>query len=281
MVDFLTALFFPPGLNIFLLVLGFVVQHWWKWTGRLIMMTGIVSLYLFSTLAVGDRLLYNLQKYPALQNRLQLNGDKDSAIVVLGAGRRRQAPEYSKEDIINPLTMERLRYAVILSKKYKLPLLLSGGEPDHEATPEAVLMNQLVVEDLQQPVKFLETQSKNTWENALNSVKLLKNNDISRVILVTHAWHMKRAFAYFQATGIDVIPAPMGFVPRKPFFSSKIRAFYPSATGLLHSRMAIKEYVALWWNPATFIRAEQTKISNENDATNLHEKTSATKKLAP
>ncbi len=252
MLDFLSALFFPPGINIVLLVLGFIVHHRWKWTGRLIMVLGIVSLYLFSTQAIGDRMLFNLQKYPAFNKDIFLNNhlDKNTAIVVLGGGRRRLAPEYDKEDIINPMTMERLRYATILSKTYKLPLLLSGGEPDNEATPEAVLMNQFVVEELHQAVPFLEAKSKNTRQSAKNAVDILKQNNISNVILVTHAWHMKRAFAYFQATGVNVYAAPMGFVPRKPFFSSKLKPFYPSAIGLLHSQLAIKEYAAYWWNPA-------------------------------
>ncbi len=250
MQAFLSALLFPPGINILLLILGFIIHHWWKWTGRLMMVTGIVSLYLFSTLAIGDRMLFNLQKYPVFNQATFLKNhlEEHTAIVVLGGGRRRLAPEYDKEDIVNPMTLERLRYAVILSKRYKLPLLLSGGEPDHEATPEAVLMNQFVVEELHQAVPYLEAHSKNTRQSANNTVAIVKQHAINNIILVTHAWHMKRAYAYFEATGIKVYAAPMGFIPRKPYFSNKIKAFYPTATGLLHSQLALSEYIAYWWD---------------------------------
>lgn len=254
MIDFLVALLMPPGINMLLMVLGFTLHHWWKWSGRILMFAGIVSLYLISTMAVSHRLLFNLQRFPPLTQTLTISDPEHTAIVVLGGGRWRQAPEYQNEDSANAITLERLRYAFLLRQKYKLPLLLSGGEPENEATPEAVLMNQIMVEQFNSPVKYLETRSRTTLENARFSAEILRTSHIQHVILVTSAWHMKRAFAYFSAMGLDVTAAPTGFYHLKPFFNHNIKSFLPSARALAQSRMAMKEFIALWWTSETDVR---------------------------
>jgi len=48
------------------------------------------------------------------------------AIVVLGGGTRRNAPEYGG-DTLGALTLERLRYGTVVARVTHLPMLLSGG----------------------------------------------------------------------------------------------------------------------------------------------------------
>ena len=256
MIDFFKSLLMPPGINMLLLVVGFIIHHWWKWTGRWFMFFGIVSLYLFSTMAVSHRLLFNLERYPALVDKVKFSEPKNTAIVILGGGRLKQAPEYQNEDTPNAITLERLRYGFNLSQQYRFPILLSGGAPENDSTAEAVLMNQIMVEQFQVPVKFLETSSRNTLENAQFSSEILRRNHITHILLVTSAWHMKRALAYFRAMGIEVTPAPTGFFHRQPFLSHPLKAFFPSAKALAQSRMAIKEFVALWWTSEKSVAKE-------------------------
>lgn len=248
MTSFLSALFFPPGINILLLSIGFIVHHWWRWPGRLLIVVSLFSFYLVSTMAAGNRLLYNLQQSAPLSITDSLKDQKDIAIVVLGGGRRVASPEFGLEDNVSPYTLERIRYAAKLAKQLEFPILLTGGRPDIETTPEAVLMNQVMIEEFEYPVQYLEPRGRNTAENAINSNVILKNNNISTIILVTHAWHMKRALAHFKATGLTVYPAPIGFINKHPSFKNKLRRYYPSSEGLKRSNMAIREYVALWWN---------------------------------
>lgn len=132
------------------------------------------------------------------------------AIVVLGAGRRRHAPEFGGETI-NRLALERLRYAALLARKTGLPLLLSGGAPVGEA-PEAVLMQRSLAEDFGVQARWLETASRDTRENARLSAIQLEAAGVRTILLVTHAMHMDRARTEFAAAGLEVIPAPTAWL---------------------------------------------------------------------
>jgi uncharacterized SAM-binding protein YcdF (DUF218 family) len=90
---------------------------------------------------------------------------------------------------------------------------------------------------------LLERASRNTHENAVLTGKMLSSRGIERIILVTSAWHMRRAEAAFQQLGIEIIPAPTDFeaVPRP----MSLRRLLPDATALLYSTKAIKEYLGL------------------------------------
>jgi uncharacterized SAM-binding protein YcdF (DUF218 family) len=63
--------------------------------------------------------------------------------------------------------------------------------------------------------RWTETASRDTAENASFSARILRGEGVTRVLLVTHALHMKRAQSEFEASGMRVIPAPTGFVHGK------------------------------------------------------------------
>ncbi len=267
MADFFLIWLLPPGCNLLMLGIGFLLHHyWWKWTGRVLMVVGLISLYLFSTLAAGNRLLYKLQTAPPLEITQTLQDKKNIAIVILGAGRRVAAPEFNLEDNVSPFTLERVRYGATIARELNYPILLSGGRPDGEATPEAVLMNQVMVEYFDLPIDFLEASSNNTRENAAFTATLLKKNNIDSLILVTHAWHMKRALAHFQSTGMKIYPAPMGFVSKYPPTSNQFVPYYPTAEGLSRSTLALRERMALWWHKPESIEdeLEESIVEEEN-----------------
>lgn len=48
----------------------------------------------------------------------------------------------------------------------------------------------------------------NTRDEALGVARMAEDNGWDRVILVTHPWHMRRAKAVFEKTGLEVIAAP-------------------------------------------------------------------------
>jgi uncharacterized SAM-binding protein YcdF (DUF218 family) len=60
------------------------------------------------------------------------------------------------------------------------------------------------------PVRWAESESRNTHENALRSARILVAAHIGKVILVSHSFDMPRAKAEFAAQGIEAIPAPTG-----------------------------------------------------------------------
>lgn len=57
-----------------------------------------------------------------------------------------------------------------------------------------------------------ESLSLNTYENAVNVKQILEEKKLKKIILVTSALHIPRAYAIFKKQGIDVITAPTDFL---------------------------------------------------------------------
>jgi len=84
---------------------------------------------------------------------------------------------------------------------------VSGGQVYERGTPEAVLIAGVLKNELGVPVRWIETASRNTAENARFSRRLLARAHIRRVVLVTSAAHIPRARAAFKRVGIEVLSA--------------------------------------------------------------------------
>ena len=88
----------------------------------------------------------------------------------------------------------------------------------------------------------------NTLQEA-KAIKKLLNNEIpsihKRIILVTSAFHMKRAKRVFESEGISVQPYPVDFKSNKSFFNSLRNPikWMPSASYLNKSSNAIREMI--------------------------------------
>ncbi len=242
----LTAFLLPPGLFFTLFLLAIVLGRKFRVLGFALFTVGFLSMYALSTPYVATALTSPIQPSGALRlNALPID-EKETAIVVLAAGRRTAAPEYDNIDVVNAESAERLRYAARLQKHTHLPVLLSGGKVYNEPTPEAVLMNEAFISDFRGAPTWLETRSRNTEENAQFSVQILAQNNIKKIYLVTHAWHMQRALAAFEGKGVDVIAAPMGFVIGENG-QRGILPYLPNAEALLRSSRAIHERLGLLW----------------------------------
>ena len=73
-------------------------------------------------------------------------------------------------------------------------------------------MKTALEEDFRQPVKWVESRSLDTRENAARSAEILLPAGARRIVLVTHAAHMRRAVEAFEHAGFTVIPAPTAFL---------------------------------------------------------------------
>ncbi len=173
----------------------------------------------------------------------------EQAIVILGGGRRSGAVEYPQyqDQNIEARAMERVRYGVTLSQATHLPILITGGAPDatsgNELT-EAELTQKVLNNEFQVQARWVEKQSKTTEENSAFSVKMLKQEGITHIYLVTHFWHMPRAQAVFEKHGLKVTPAPMGFYQKDQFHPLD---FYPSTAGIERMRLIWSEALGLIW----------------------------------
>ncbi|MDR1424753.1 MAG: YdcF family protein [Azoarcus sp.] len=204
------AAFILPPLLPFLFILAGLLCLWRRRRGGVALVwAGLIVGLLTSTPAVVDGLLSPLEPATALQ----MDAARDAqAIVVLGGGRAFNAPEYGGGDTVSRLTLERLRYGAKLARATGLPVLVTGGAPAGGGAPEARLMKAVLEEEFNVPVRWAEESSLDTRQNARNSAVILKEAGAGRVLLVTHAAHMRRAQEEFEAQGIAVTAAPTAWL---------------------------------------------------------------------
>ncbi len=106
------------------------------------------------------------------------------------------------------------------------------------------LKNYLIHMGIKVDSLLMESNSRNTHENALFTCEMLKERNLSEAhfLLVTSAFHMRRAMACFQKEGIDVTPYKTNPLQatRTPDFADCI---LPSASVLSSWNQLIREWV--------------------------------------
>ena len=206
---FVAIMVLPPLGPLLLIGLGLLLATRRRRTGLAIAWAGLVLALLLATPASVGWLLRDLEATPPID--LAAGAARQAqAIVILGGGKRRNAPEYGGETI-NRLSLERVRYGARLARETGLPLLVTGGAPTGQV-PEAELMQAAIEIDFGIPVRWVETASRDTRQNAQFSAVPLKAAGVQRILLVTHAAHMPRARAEFEAQGLEVTAAPTAWL---------------------------------------------------------------------
>lgn len=228
----------PPLSPLLLMLAGLWLLRFRYRTGCWLIGGGTGLLWLLATPIVGAML--NSMLETPYEDPLLHPAD---VIVVVGSGSYAAAPEYDG-DTVNSATLERLRYAATLNRRSGKPLLVSGGNPRGNTTPEADQMRSVLENEWHIPVKWNETTSDNTFENARDSFVLLRRAGITRIYLVTHAWHMPRARKAFEQAGFTVIPAATHFTTGT---GTHVADFLPGADGLLLSTRVTHEILGSLW----------------------------------
>jgi len=90
----------------------------------------------------------------------------------------------------------------------------------------------------------VDSNSLNTYENALETKQLLEKHGLNKVLLVTSSLHMPRALATFRSAGINAIPSPTDFeaIDHEQWI---ILDWLPDAKALERATRVIKEYMGL------------------------------------
>lgn len=233
----------PPGSLILLLFLGL---YWWRapLLGKGLVFIASSTLLMLSLPIVSGKLMEGLESYPGLTNE-QIELGNAQSIVVLGAGRDSDAPEYGA-DTVGALTLQRLRYAAWLQRRTGLPLYTSAGSPPREEMPLAHLMRDVLQDEFGVSVAGVEDQSQTTGENARLTAALLEPMGVSRIYLVSHAWHLPRAVEAFEQLGMIVTPAPTAFAHHDDD-TLLVSDFYPGARAFRSSFFALHEYIGRIW----------------------------------
>ncbi|GMU48446.1 MAG: hypothetical protein AMXMBFR31_06720 [Candidatus Desulfobacillus denitrificans] len=229
----LTALALPPAGPLLLAALGLLLIRRRPRLGKSLAWSGLALLWLLATPAVTKPMLAAVEDVPPL-DIAQAKGAQ--AIVVLGGGSYHAAPEYGG-DTVSRWTLDRLRYAARLQRETGLPLLVTGGAP-LGGVAEARSMRAALERDFGVKVRWVEDASADTRGNARFSAPILHKAGVRRVLLVTHAWHMRRAQGEFAAENMTTIAAPTAYEATGPLTALDL---LPGPGGLWAGRIALGE----------------------------------------
>ena len=172
-----------------------------------------ISLLLFTLV-----LLLGVAAFVFPQNLLCVDSGPVNAdvLVVLGGGSR-DRPERAAE----------------LFQEHAAPRILVSGQGDCK------INRRLLIESgVPAPAVQLEDQSRTTRENAIFTVKLLRQQHAHRVIIVTSWYHSRRALACFEHYGPDI-----KFYSRPDYYDYRRTA--AGAERKQQSRYVRAEYVKL------------------------------------
>ena len=238
------SILFPPGIIIIaffliaLLSFAILIRKKAKSAGYINLFILVISLfsatsiYLFSIQPVSNMLLIPLEtSYPVPSPRII---KKPSAIVVLSSG------AYNRHTLGGD-TFNRLYEGFKLYKKYKVPVIVSGGRATLAFSLAKIMKNVLVSIGVDKHYVITEDKSNDTYQNAMYVLKISKKKDFNRIILVTSAYHMPRAMLLFnRIKNIKIIPYPADF---KTNLHYNTYSYFPQSGNLLVSLEALHEYI--------------------------------------
>jgi uncharacterized SAM-binding protein YcdF (DUF218 family) len=224
-------LILPPASLLLLILIGALLVWRRRRLGWPVFVAGFAALWLLCTPFVSDRVIALAERCPALNPNEQVNAQ---AVVVLGGGgQRNYAPEYGGP-MAEPVLLERLTLAAYLARHYSLPVAVSS------APLESAAMAATLTRNFEVTPRWIEAHSRDTFENARLSAKLLFPAGVKRIILVTSSMHEWRAAKEFEAAGFEVVPAPAGVSSTREY---GIFYLLPSATALQRSYAAAYELI--------------------------------------
>ena len=224
----LTPIVVPP---INLAVIAFFAVCWRK---RAVAIGAMAVLLLLATPLVADAFTSSLET--GLSDTPDVAGMQ--AVLILGGDLTRDSHDTA---IPGALTLERLRAGAALARATGLPIAVTGGPLWAGGPPVGRIMADSLTRDFHQPATWVETKSADTWENARDSAAILLPAGIHDVLVVTHAWHMRRSLLAFRNSGLDARPAPL--MLGKYSLSSVV----PGVSAWQESYYALHEWIGIAW----------------------------------
>ncbi len=205
-------LFAPANLLLLLLCLAAVLS-WTRWrrVGRWVISFAALLGLAFATLPAGQQMMLVLENRFPVVTELPPRVD---GIIAIG-GVVNQFVTRSRGQVALGGSVERLTEFAFLARRFpEAKLVFTGGSGDlfRQDLKEAdVLKPFLDFLGLDTDRVILESQSRNTHENAVLTRKLVNPGADETWIVITSAFHMPRTVGSFRKAGWTVIPYPVDF----------------------------------------------------------------------
>lgn len=256
-----STLLMPPGLGIFLCLIAFYfIRQKHLFFGKILMFFAIIMAWASSTEAMGRFLSVAL--ISQVSSRADIAPEDADAIVVLTGGM-----QYAGQVGWIPRNESYRRGSVAFELQNRvgsrIPVLISGGKTQGLKYPSeaSVLLRQFDRHRAQITPTILEETSTNTYENALQSVSILRNKQMDKIFLVTDEVHMLRSLAAFRGRGIDPLAIPVFTLDRRPL---EFADYLPSWQGVELTSKALYEVLGIVnYIMAGYIRSDDVFYSKQ------------------
>ncbi|GGF10485.1 hypothetical protein GCM10011383_22060 [Hymenobacter cavernae] len=167
----------------------------------------------------------------------------DAGILLTGMANTHKSPH---DRVYISSAADRLTHTLWLYRTHRIRrIIVSGGsgDVDKRVHTEAEEVNTLLrLSGVPQADILLEDRSRNTRENALYTKELLaKHPEIKSLVLVTSAFHERRALGCFHRVGLHPTPFPVDFRTTDPEDSAAGYWPIPEAGALVTWSLLIHE----------------------------------------
>ncbi len=235
----------PSALLLVIFVFGLFIYRRGRKKIAMRMIIAAVAIYAVAGVSpLANAIMLSLeQKYsqPELKE-----GERIEGIIILG-GVIDSLVSGTRNEIALNEAAERLTEAAALA--YRFPdarIVISGGDgaliykSGDEATIAKAFFSRIGID----PARIsLETDSKNTWQNAIFTKRLVDPKPGERWLLITSAFHMHRAVGTFRAAEFDIIPWPVDFRTRG--MEDLMRFSHAPSMAWRRIDLATKEWIGL------------------------------------
>jgi len=233
----------PDSLLLILIILSLVLLYKGKIKPAKILLSVISGvLLIFSFFPVGEWLLY------PLESRYQPNpvlAEKIDGIIMLSGAEDPMLSSVWKQVELGAAAERDLAFMALAKKYPQAKLVFSGGTGSltHQEYKAADVAKELFKQqgfDLERIL--FERESRNTYENVINSKKLVQPAANENWVLITTSWHMPRSLGIFCKADWQVIPYPVDHQTNK---ENLFRINFDLIGNLFLLRTAIKEWLGL------------------------------------
>jgi uncharacterized SAM-binding protein YcdF (DUF218 family) len=215
----------------------------WHRLGRWLLVGGLAALLVCGLTPLSELLILPLEnRFP--RPDLARGGPVTGVIILGGAEDARSDPPRELAGLNE--AAERVTEAVVLARRFPDARVVFAGGSAAMLTmeqPESVTMGRLLEAlGVAKERTMLESRSRDTYENAVLTKRLIDPGPGQRWLLITSAWHMPRAMGCFRRAGFPVEPWPVDYRT-----SGRLEIWLNTGVpeGLRRMDFVMREYVGL------------------------------------